>query len=266
MDVYTPARTVDFTDTGLWRLVIYISRKGMTSLLRHIEDASQPLVRLFTVEWEADDARLLSKIESTIYDNPRVLEDYATDIIIESRQLTWVPTRLVQEEDIEREIFGAVFPTVADAPMTDTAGDLTALFRLTGGLSAFIGRTIPGARVRSHLTVLADYMRGISSESPSIFADIRDNEVDVILFDNRRMLAAVTHDFGAVSDIGYRIFQLLDTYSINPAEATVSLSGSGENVAELSAMLTPYCRNVCRTPLPVGDGDNIPTAAAIAAG
>ncbi|MDE6294583.1 MAG: DUF3822 family protein [Muribaculaceae bacterium] len=266
MDVYTPARSVDFTDTGLWRLVIYISRKGMTSLLRHIEDASQPLVRLFSVSWDVDDARLLSKIESTIYDNPRVLEDYATDIIVESRYVTWVPSRLVQEEEIEEEVFTSVFPTLSDTPMTDTAGDLTALFSLTAGLSAFIGRTIPGARVRSHLTVLADYLRNITGDSPAVYADIRENEVDILLFHNRKMLAAVTHDFSAVSDIGYRIFQLLDTYNVNPAEATVSLSGKEENVSELSAILSPYCREVGMTPLPVDSADNIPAAAAIAAG
>lgn len=266
MDVYTPTRTVDFTDTGLWRLIIFISRRGMTAMLRHTEDPTQPLVLLFETEWETDDAHLLTRIESGIYDNPRVLEDYATDIIIRTETLTWVPTKIIDENEVEETIFSTIFPTCTAEPMTECVGDMTALFALTPGLEAFIRRTLPGARVRSHMGVLVEYMGKLAGNTTQVFVDIISGQADILLFDKQRMSAAVTHHWVAVSDIGYRMCQVADSLGIKPKQLDVSLSGLTEQCNELKEILTPLCRSVTRTVLPLEDAEHIPTAAAFLAG
>ncbi|MDE5773422.1 MAG: DUF3822 family protein [Muribaculaceae bacterium] len=266
MDVYTPTRTVDFTDTGLWRLIIFISRRGMTAMLRHTDDPTQPLVLLFETEWETDDAHLLSRIESGIYDNPRVLEDYATDIIIRTETLTWVPTKIINENEVEETVFSTIFPTCNATPMTECVGDMTALFALTSGLEAFIRRTIPGARVRSHLGVLVEYMGKMTGNNTQVFVDITSGQADILLFDKQCISAAVTHQWRAVSDIGYRICQVAESLGLKPGQLEVSLSGLKEECNELKDILTPICRSVSWTVLPLENAEHIPTAAAFLAG
>ncbi len=266
MDVYTPARTVDFTDTGLWRLIIYISQAGMTALLRHVEDASQPLVCLFSTSWNQDESLLLSKIESAVYDNPRLLEDYATEIIIETRQLTWIPTRVVEENEVENVVFETLFPTATDTPMTDTAGDMTALFSLTNGLQSFISRTLPGARVRSHLAVLVNHCSKTSGDGPHIYADIRPDEVDLILFNRKTMQMAVTHQWHSVADIGYRAAQLASAYGISPRDVTLTISGNRNAMEPLKEIMINVGMQVEESDLPDPEQTDISTVAVIAAG
>lgn len=266
MDVYTPARTVDFTDTGLWRLIIYISQAGMSALLRHVEDASQPLVSLFSTSWDQDESLLLPKIESAVYDNPRLLEDYATEIIVETKQLTWIPTDIVEENEVEDVVFGTLFPTATDSPMTDTAGRMTALFSLTNGLQSFISRTLPGARVRSHLAVLVNHFGKLSGDNPHIFVDIRADEADMILFNRKSMLMAVTHQWHSVSDIGYRAAQLASAYGITPRDVTVTISGLHSVAEPLKEIMVKAGMHANDSDLPDPEQTGIPTAAVIAAG
>lgn len=265
MDVYTPAQAVDFTDTGVWRLIIYISCRGMTALLKHTEDPAQPLVRLFSTSWDDDGAPLLQKIESAIYDHPRVLEDYATDIIVETPRLTWMPDELLDLEDAESTVFYSIFPTVNGEFLSEQSAGITALYSLCDGLGAFISRTIPGARVRPHISILVDRLRRLSAETPVVYVDVRDGEADLIAFDGKQLLSTVTHKWQAPADVAYRIFQLADALGLSAESLIVSLSGQADVVEELKEFLSEHCRKVTKTAIPAAEATDMPLAAAILA-
>ncbi|MDE6811930.1 MAG: DUF3822 family protein [Muribaculaceae bacterium] len=263
----TPA---DFTDTGQWRLIIYISHSGMRAFLIHISDKSHPIVRLLATNWPADDpASLLNNIESAIYDNPRLLDDYATDVIIETSQVCFVPNNFILSvEDAESIVFSSLFPGEAKEILSDTTDDVTALFSMTRGLDGFIARTMPGARLRSHLAVLIENFRKITTaDSPAVYADIRDSELDLILFKGKDLISASVQKWHSPEDIAYRIFNMLNAYSINPVLTKVFLSGLQKPVDALRETVSGYFSDLQPTPLPANPGgdDPLPPAALLLA-
>lgn len=264
MEVYSPPQTVDFTDTGLWRLIIYISASGMRAYLRHISDASQPVVSLFTEEWGEDESLLLSRIESAVYDHPRLLEDYATDIIIETSRHTWVPDEILDTDGVEEEIFSTLFPSASVEVMSEHCGNQTALFSLVSGLSAFVGRTLPGSRIRSHIGTMADHFNRIYSDSPSIFVDIRERECDLVAFQSGKVTGSATQKYSQPSDIVYRIMHLALTSGFRNDDMIVSISGKEELRAEVRELLNQLKVKNVETQI-VNSHSEIPLAAAILA-
>ncbi len=269
MDLYTPVQAVDFTDTGQWRLIVYISERGMTALLRHIEDVSQPLVQLFSAEWEADDSPLLSRVEAAVYDNPRLFEDYATEVIVETSRLTWVPDEFLYGEDAvedaEQTIFSALFPTECEEVLSERVCGMTALFTLTRGLGAFLGRTLPGARIRSHIGVIAERVSRMTATTPRIFADIRKQQVDILAFDGKTLLSTTTQPWRAPSDVAYRIYHQADVLGITPDNLTVNLSGLEDVRGEVKETLMKHCHSVEDSEPAPTSGGTLPLAAAISA-
>ncbi len=244
MDLYTPVQAVDFTDTGMWRLVIYISRTGMSAYLKHIEDSSQPVVCLFSERWEGGEAPLLPRIESAVYDHPRLLEDYATDIVLETPLLTWAPTRLLEAADSESLIFSAVFPDAPEDVLTDTTGRQTAIYALCDGLSAFIDRTIPGSRVTSHIGVMVNKFTRMSGESPRIFAVWRGDLADIICITGSKVLSSVTAECHTPEDVAYRIWHMADACNLDRMELKVAYSAPEDNSKQLGELLSLHCGNV----------------------
>ncbi|MDE5843343.1 MAG: DUF3822 family protein, partial [Muribaculaceae bacterium] len=251
----------DFTDTGQWRLIIYISHSGMRAFLIHISDKSRPILRLLAINWHADDpASLLSNIETAIYDNPRLLDDYATDIIIETSQVCFVPNNyLFDTEDAESEIFTALFPGEAKEILADPLSDVTALYSMTHGLDGFFARTIPGARIRSHLAVMIEnFRKSTTADSPAVYADIRNSEVDLILLRGKELLSASVQRWHTPEDIAYRIFNMLNAYSINPEVTKIYLSGLQKPIDYLMETISNYCAQLLPTPLPANPGGEDP--------
>lgn len=265
--ILTPA---DFTDTGQWRLIIYISHSGMRAFLMHLTDKSRPILKLVSTNWRAEDPiSLLNHIESAIYDNPALLDDYATDIILETPQVCFVPQQYIFDVDkAETDIFAALFPGESKEILTDSFGKLTVLFSMVRGLDGFFSRTIPGARIRSHLAVMVEnFSSNASADAPAIYADIRDNEMDLILLEGKNLLSASVQYWQAPEDIAYRIFNLLNAYKINPALTKINLSGNQKQINFISPLITKFCGEICQTPLPVNPGGNdpLPTAALLLA-
>lgn len=258
--ILTPA---DFTDTGQWRLLIYISPAGMLALLKHISDASRPAALLFSTHWnETEGKDLLSRIENNVYDHPGLLDDYATDVIIETDRLTWIPNEILDSEDIEEEAYRALFPGNDSEIISDRLADCTAVFSLAPGLGSFLGRTLPGARLRSHMGILVENLSTKMPGSARIFADLHDGYADIIGFGPKGLLASATHKYTEPIDVAYRLFHLMETYGLDPRETPVMLSGNRNDRQQLAELLRNYNDHVSFTALPDGEGtEELPLAA-----
>lgn len=226
--------------------------------MRRTDDTNLQLTELFNLKWpETDPADLLSRIENCIYDNPRVLDDYATDFIIRTPRTAWAPNSIIEEEeDAEHTIFSSLFPGCNNDVSIDRLTDFSALFCLTPGLENFIGRTIPGARIRSHLAIIVEKFYRVNRDSPRIYVDIRENEVDIALFNRRNFLSATTRRFSSSDDIIYFIFHLINTYGIDPKEIEIYLWGIRNLRLELTEKLRKFCHYVAMTTLPGGASDS----------
>lgn len=260
-NTYQAVRIGDVAD---WRLVVHIASTGMAAWLRHL-DPTHALVTLFDVSWPEDESQLLKRIEVTVYDHPQVLDDFSADVIVRTPDNIWVPTRLVaDDEEMAAELYSKVFEESQEMPMTSTVNDATSLFLLVPGLHAFLQRTLPGARIHSHLSVLVERLRNRPADGPSVYVEIRRGEADFVAFDQKELLSGATQPWHDPADIEYHLFNLLHVYGLDPQTVQVSISGLREVKSALLPELRKHIPMVMLTMVPtIASGTALPLEAAL---
>lgn len=250
------------SDTGQWRLIIYIGKGGISAWIKSTEDPTTPVGQLFASVWQPSDDGLLTRIENAVYDHPRVLDDFSADIIIETEKCIWVPQALAEENpeiNCERW-FAQVWPGMEEEFFADECGDKLCLHMLTPGLRFFLGRTFPGTRISSHQTLLVRNLAGRAADDTRMYVDIRQREADILIFSGKNLLCCMTREWHSETDILWHVFNLLETYGIDPSKAQVCLSGMREIRERLArearrylgfVMLTMVPKVDCATPLPL---------------
>lgn len=264
-ETLTTYKGVRIDDTAEWRLVIYISERGMSAYLKNIENPLEEVVTLFEESWEREETSLLRRIESAVYDHPQLMDDFSTEIVVCSPRAMWVPEEVVTEGVGECELYNRIYKAEDGDVMSDAIKGMVCLYTLAPGLPAFLHRTLSGARISCHLTVLVRRFMDRSADMPRIYADIREGEVDFVVLDERRMLLSCTHQWHDKMDIAYHIFNLMDVYGLDPKNVQVSLSGVKEVKQSLLKILREHISFVMLTMMPSAlSKADIPLTAAIA--
>lgn len=260
-NTYQAIRIGDISD---WRMICAISQTGMGAWLKN-DDPMREVETMFRQEWKVADEQLLRNIENCVYDHPQVLDDFSADITIEAPKSVWIPTEIVEDnEDEAFRLYNQIYQADDNDIMSEQVGEATCLFSLAPGLNAFLQRTFPGARVHSHLAVLAQRFRERSADMPRIYCDIRQSEVDMLAFDRKNLLMAATHCWHDPNDILYHLFNILNVYGLNPAEVQVSLSGLKEIKTSLMQELRKTLSYVMLTMVPsIGSKADMPLAACL---
>lgn len=260
-NTYQAVRIGDIAD---WRLICVISAQGMGAWLRHV-NPTQELVTLFDEKWNAESETLLERIENAVYDHPQVLDDFTADIAVVAPRSIWVPSELVADDDEEAaRLYTQIYTAEESDIISGTAGDATCLCSLVPGLSAFLQRTFPGARVHPHMSVLARRFRERGSDEPRVFIDIRDGEADFLAFDRSRLLMGATHVWHDPADIQYHLFNIINVYGLDPSEVQVSLSGPRDLKTDLMRELRRTLAYVMLTMMPgIGSKADMPLAGSL---
>lgn len=260
----------DIADTGEWRLTLGVGPSGMAAALTPVADPTVPPRMLFNDRWTPDDLPLLGKVENAVYSHPRLFDDYATEIVVYTPAVLWVPSEVLdsahEDADPEPEIYSRVYPADPVDVCRDYCADLSCLYSPGAGLKGFFGRTLPGALLRSHQSVLLTRFRQQTSTMTRIYADIRDLEVDVMAFDGRNLLCSATTRWSVADDIAYRIFLVMQTFGLGASGADVRLSGLSAPKQQLATLLREYIDNVTLYAEPAAVADGLPLAMALAAG
>lgn len=262
----------DLADTGQWRLLVYISDAGLTACLRHVNPQAAPAAKLTDMRWTDDGRSLLEKIENAVYDNPRLLDDYATEIIIQTPKALFVPTGALDEPGSETDFMERVYPASGDDIFTDglqlrdhTPTGESCIYTLTPGLQSFLQRTLPGSKVSCHLSVLIDKYRQQTSELTRIYVDIRRGEADIIALNGTQLLSASVHEWQESPDIAYRVLLLMKSYGLTTDGVEVRLGGLPETKTELAALLRKMIGYVVYNHEPASAAEmDIPLALALA--
>lgn len=227
----------DLADTGQWRLILHIDEGGMSGWLATATPGDIPPGALFGARWADRRDNILKEIENTVYDHPRVLDDYSTDIILATDRVMWVPESELEVDNAEETIYTALFPTLGGEAMADTLGPVPALFTSGAGLKAFIGRTFAGARVRCQMSLTAAAACTPSSRA-RVIIDIRQGKADMVIADRGDFKAGVSHDWGAPADIVYHLFQLLDVLAVDASGADILLAGDPATAQAVADILS----------------------------
>lgn len=244
-------------DTGLWHLSLFISESDMAAWLSPVGNQGLESRLLFHTHWQEKSDTLLQRIENEVYDHPQLLDDFSTDIVIQSPRTLGVPSLILDNDEhplaSEEMLYTCIYQSQEEDIMSDRVDDVTMLFTLTPGLNSFLSRTLPGARVRSHMGVLYENFRRHTSTLPRLYADIRDGEVDLMLLSGKRLMALSTQRWRASADVAYRILQTIQAYGLKRDGVEVRLSGHAEVKNEVMSMLREMLDFVVL--------NNVPTAA-----
>lgn len=216
----------DFADTGQWRLLLKIGATGLEAFLEntiHTEIPPQPLCE---VSWEINKDMLLKNIEEAVYGNPRLLDDFATRIILYDTRTLFIPTAIAEESaGAEEEIYRKVYSAEESDIMTDFDGDITAAWCLAPGVKGFLMRTFPGARITSNImNKVKEYRR--EGSGLRLRVDAREEEVDLVLLNDEALISASTHRWTHTDDIAYLCLNLLEVYNYPVSECRIFLSGA----------------------------------------
>lgn len=271
------AAMVSLADTGQWRLFVEISADGVTAFLENIDFREASFV-LFKNKWENVEAdEIVKEVEKAVYANPRMLEDFATHIILTTPRALWIPSVFTEDEEYDPKLFTDIYPADDEDINADIGDEEACLYSLGKGLNSFLRRTLPGSRMSSHLTVLKNAFQALEEEKAhslfsgptveSIYLNIRPKEVDVLVFKEGRLQSAATQQWREISDIVYRAMLAAKVYSLDREETELTIVAPGTGVERVATALKEFFAIVNRieTPAIVADG-TVSFASAMASG
>lgn len=208
----------DFADTGQWRLIIEIKEDGLEATLQNTIHPELPPQPLCKSPWKAGEISLMRLLENAVYNNPRLLDDFATRIILFPSKIMFLPSEVTANtEETEAGIFCKIFDARESDVMSDKEGNLTAAWVMGEGVKGFIQRTFPGARVTAHLLEKIRNLkkRGISS---ILYAEVRRNMADIIFLYEGNLMAAASHKVNNREDLDSLIAKTLKSYGFSSDE------------------------------------------------
>lgn len=216
----------DFADTGQWKLLLKIGRGGLEAFLENTLHPEIDPQSLCSVVWEPNKDMLRRNIEEAVYGNPRLLDDFATGIVLYDPCTLFLPTEIAEESvGAEEEIYRKVYASEPEDIMTDVDKDLTAAWSLAPGVKSFLMRTFPGARITCNLMNEVRRLRK-TNKGLKVFAIARKGEVDIIMLDGNGLVSASTHEWTHPDDIAYLTLNLLDVYGYKLSECGIELDGT----------------------------------------
>lgn len=229
--------TNGFRDAGQWKLTIEISAHGMTAVMSDSNPNSKESKLLFQKNWECEDSEILKNIETTVYDNPQILDDFSTEIIISTDKILWVPTEKLENEDDAVKFFNCVYESEEVDIMEDSGETETCLYTMVPGLVSFIRRTLPGSRINSHLTLLKNYVEEEISGSSVIFVNLQADTLDIIVFKEKKLCCASVHQWQEAADVEYIIFLAAEAFSLDKKVCNIRIAGKKEPIPEIIRFL-----------------------------
>lgn len=216
-------------DTGQWRLVISIAPTGMTGILKSLIRQDTDDVLLFNKEWSPD-SPLLKMVETTVYDNPRMLDDFATQIIINSPLSLWIPEELTEYEEFDEKFYTYFYKTDSNDIFADFLENEVCLYSLAPGLNQFLSRTLPGCRIVSNLSILRNYYGELNNKGIHFYLDLRKDDFDLVIFDCNKFVSASSHPWKDTSDILYSLKLVETAYSLPLKDSYLHIYGNQSNV------------------------------------
>lgn len=263
---YSTYRGLRIDDTAEWHLVIYISESGISAYLKQIENPLEPIVTMFSKEWKCDDGSLLSNIENAVYDNPQLLDDFSTDVVICSPRSIWVPASVSDDRDSCAVLYNRVYAgNEAEDLFIDDLGEMKNIAYLCSGLAPFLRRTLSGSRIRTQQGILASRLSERGADMPRLYVDLYGDKADMLLFDGRKLLLGATHSWREQNDIVYHVLNIIDVYGLDREKVQVSISGGKGIKTELMKDLRKFMPYVMLTMLPTAvSKTEMPLSAAFA--
>lgn len=221
--MYTPT-AADFADTGQWRMILNIREDGLDAWLENTLHPELPPQKLCESEWEKDSSSLLKHLENAVYESPRLLDDFATRIVLFDSHTLFVPTHVAEESsDSESELYNQIYEARQNDIMYDTSGELTAIWSMSPGVREFLLRTFPGARLTCNL--LERVRTATGGHQPwTLYVTLRTLEADIVLANEGELICAATKPCKSDAELGRYVKETLSAYGRSEKDTGLNIT------------------------------------------
>lgn len=239
----------DISDHERWRLQLTVGPGGVRA--NYFDAQARRAVQYLDKPLAVDPADALRSIEDIIYDDPALLDDYDTSILIRPTALIFVPTAQIGEEEEAGELLSQVDPTegkdVWIEPVTD---EYTAIYSTPGGVRDFLVRSFPTEDVHLALSALLEHVASTGTGDRKAWVHLDARTLDIVVFAGGRPVLVNTREYGEAADAAYYIVQSLRALGLDDGKTELQLSGNEQTRRELLPMLREHLDYVSTALLP----------------
>lgn len=254
------------TDTAEWHLAVHLGSDSISAFLKNLKDKATPLRLVLDARLKHSEDNFLRQIENTIYDNPYILDDFSSDIIISTGRFCFVPVDLINASETDAEsVFTTIFPSSDPSGLFyDYSEKVGCIYSPVNGLKDFISRTFPGSRISCEAMVLFEKFRDYPGGGQRVYLHCGAGNNYTFAFSGKNLLFASRFSGKEISDIAYYILNAMQVYSLDPDTTEVFISSENQHNKGLMDLLRNHIRFVMRTSLPkVYGADAAPLAVSV---
>lgn len=230
----------------MWNLLLRLSPEALHVVMYSVVEDNSLIYRRFDLDPASPS--WIGAIQNVVYDNPAILSDFRkVYCVVETTRYAVVPSQCEAEAD-RRLLFDAAFPGSGHEMMADDTGTLNGLV-LTGiepELRGFIYRTFQRATIVSHIAALCRYaaVNGSHGNKVKMIANIRENSMDVVVTDGRRLMLANTFAYDKAEDAVYYLLATRQRLGLDAHNDELLLAGDHARREELMPMLRSFVSRV----------------------
>ncbi len=245
------ANIPDISDHARWRLQLTVGDHGVRA--NFYDPAARRIHLYLEKSWRCDPADALRKIEDAVYDDPVVVDDYTTCILVRPGAMVFVPRDSLPEdaEAHAEELLSLLDATEnKDVWIEPATQELTALFTTPGGTRDFLARTFPTEDVHAALLpMLSHVIASFEPHGEKVWVHIDADTLDIVALRNGAPSLINTREYEDAADAAYYIVYALRAIEFAPG-CEVRVSGNETVRRELLPMLRRHLEFVSNALLP----------------
>ena len=230
-----------------WRLLLSLDEHNIHYILYTPDQSESLIARSIGLQRAGDD--YLKAVENAIYDNPVLLEGYASvSVAVHTSHFLVTPPDVTDEEEAKR---------LHDALYNDDEGEVfishlpkcqvNVVYLMHTGLAGFLQRTFNMPAVYPHLYALAEHFQHLNAGGNDIarmFINVHEQRVDMVLFRKGRLEVANSFTVRHNSDIVYFVLHVWDSFQLDRKHDEIQLTGDKILRDEIAPELRTYLRYV----------------------
>lgn len=232
----------DFSDHNIWRLLLTVGYTGIEALF--FDSVRHTFVPYMRREWECAPADLLGRIEDAVYEDPVLLDDYRSYILIRPAATLLVPPHLVDPDDRDgnAKALDAVDAAVNKDVWCEPLGEAVALYSTPCGVKDFLSRSFLTEDVHHVLVPMVEHFTPKAKDEggEKMWVHVGRNMLDAVVFRDGRLLHAGSWKYAEPADAAYFILFALRALGVDASRCEVRLSGEEAAFGELLPMLRQH--------------------------
>lgn len=226
--------------------MLTVDTRGVEALF--FDSVKRTCVPYMRRTWECATADVLSRVEDAIYEDPLLLDDYRTSILVRPSATLLLPPHMVDEDDYEGN--ARALDVVDAAEYKDVwcerIGETTALFSTPGGVKDFLSRSFLTEDVHHILKPMVEHFaaKAKGEGGEKVWVHVGHSVLDMVAFRNGKLLHAGSWKCTEAADAAYFILFAWRALRLDPAQGELRVSGDEKVCRNLMTMLRRHINYV----------------------